>query len=261
MKTKELTLLALFGLVIASLSCLAAPDDHARAVTPTVTCRQERDFHRNLRHPILNVSPFQDPGKFQLSEGIYKQLNSDIPYESAEEHRYISNSQCFHKAEVAAGSQFAKLVIGRETDSVLALAGASCKGSPSNYWRKPESENSEYWLYFLGYSRIPVLLEFKDNYCKTAKILSKSEFDQYFAWCTYHFKELEGKSIQMILQREGQPDKAADAPIGEEVWRYAITRDISAELKISKDICTEAHFICKLGFTLKKAKESCSRFI
>lgn len=260
MKTQELALLTLSGLAIATLSCLAAPDNSDPAVTPFVTCPEKSAIRSNLRHPILNVFPFQDLGELQLPEGIYKQLNSDILFNSAEEHLYISNSNCFHKAEVAAANQFAKLVIGMETDSVLDLAGASYKRSPSNYWKQPESKNSEYWLYFLGYSRVPVMLKFKDNYCITAKILSKSELDQYVEWCIYHFKQLEGKSVQMILQSEGQPDKATDTPIGEEFWRYAFTRDLSAELKISKDFCTDVHFICKIGFTVKKAKKSCSRF-
>lgn len=218
-----------------------------------------------LKHPILDTEEFKPLGASLLPGLKFKELNEDPGARDFYEHRYIGSSECFRKAEGAAASQFSDRVLGLTEMQILDLGGEpSIKTGPVIVWGDSDKCKKN-WVYYFGYSGIPVRLVFDGNKCVGSALLSTAQQHAMFEFNIFRFSSRrpeeiacdpsrvndmtvrqiagfpciqgnpEGKSRAEILETFGEPQSITKDSEGHPLYIYGTGRFAHVEIPIVDD--------------------------
>lgn len=186
-----------------------------------------------LRHFVFDTVEFQGLNSRQPTDWEFRSLNADPGYRSFAEVEHILFSNCFDRIEAEAALQFRQRVLGMRKDKLKELFGkpSVTAGSITPWEKSPDTFTN--WLYYLGYSSVPVRLLFDGDCCVGASVLSNKQHSDYQHLLMTRFGEhTSGKTEAEIIRRHGPPQEIKEDLFGQRLLIYGIDKDMCSELSI-----------------------------
>lgn len=171
-------------------------------------------------HPSLDIAQFEylDSGPLpttQLHCLAGRQLSL-----TSRANRFVNSSGCFAAAESKFANFLTETALGQTMKQIERQVGAPAdRTGPDDAF-----ENcfiTEYWLYYLGYSRQAVLLGFEKGICRSAKILSEEE-SREASWRRVKLMMSFGMPEKEFLRLAGPPQAVLHDQFSRTIYRYKI---------------------------------------
>ena len=216
-----------------------------------------------LKHPVLDIAAGEPFSGTALSDWQMRQLNSDFTQTS---HKG-SERALFSRSEIRAALLFQKQLVGETADQVIARAGKpTCKSRLGRLWGD-EVDGADSWIYYLGYSNVPVRLIFENGVCAKACFCSAQQVSNFFSWAIRQLSQYKSSNVPeeierfysrdlhpvglksaVVVKTFGLPSSIDKDSEGRDVYIYFFNRHGAMRLTFANDICVSTANSMMMGY-------------
>lgn len=173
-----------------------------------------------LIHPSLDIAQFEALGSLSLTPAQFHSLAAQPLSLTRYSSTFASESACFENAEIQATEALVKAAQGSSMKRIQELMGPPAdRTGPDAFWG--DDSITEYWFYYLGYSKRAVLLGFKNDVCAKTRILTKDEATD--AWRRRLKLMMSfGMPEKEFLHLAGPPKAVSKDQYGRTIYQYSL---------------------------------------